>query len=117
MSQDVALGITTAVTQADLPFLRQAGRLGDYPVVYRVARTNLGGGFGDQGRYPFAWAVLVYVDGQAARVNNARGGGREWNSLDRLERWLREQGFWYWWVRNDQEPLGLPSQEGEGEEG
>ena len=116
MDQDVALGITTAVTQADLPFLRQAGRLGDYPVVYRCLRTNQGGGFGDQESRPFAWAVLVYVDGQAARINNARGSGREWNSLDRLEKWLREQGFWYWWMRNDQEPLGLASPEGDEED-
>ena len=41
-----------------------------------------------------------------ARVFSARGAGREWNSLDRLERWLKENGFWYWWTRNDLEPLG-----------
>ncbi len=95
------------VTQADLPELRAAGRLGEYAVVYRVWRSQQGGGFGDQGSRPFAWGVLVYVDTVLARVNSARGHGREWNSLDRLEPWLREQGFWYWWTRNDLEPLGV----------
>jgi hypothetical protein len=37
---------------------------------------------------------------------NARGSGREWNSIDKLGAWLREQGFWYWWTRNDLEPVG-----------
>lgn len=106
MSQDVALGITLTVTQAELAFLRAAGRLGEYAVAYRVDRNNLGGGFGDQDKHPLTWAALVYVDGQAARIYSARGNGREWSSLDRLERWLRDQGFWYWWVRNDVEPLG-----------
>jgi hypothetical protein len=41
-----------------------------------------------------------------ARGVSARGAGREWNSLDRLERWLREQGFRAWTVRNDLEPVG-----------
>ena len=80
-------------------------------MVFRVERCQLGGGFGDQDKHPFAWGVLVYVDGQLARVNSARGSGREWNSLERLERWLRSQGFWYWWTRNDLEPLGLPEQQ------
>lgn len=107
MDQDVYLGVTTTVTQADLPILREAGRLGEYAVVYRVSRNQLGGGFGDQDKHPFAWGVLVYVDAQLGRVFSARGAGREWNSLDRLERWLRDQGFWYWWTRNDLEPLGV----------
>lgn len=106
MDQDVLLGVTTTVTQADIPFLREAGRLGEYAVVYRVARNQQGGGFGDQDKHPHAWGVLVYVDTLVARVYSARGAGREWNSLDRLERWLRENGFWYWWTRNDLEPLG-----------
>ena len=109
--QDVSLGITTSVTQADLGILRAQARLGDYAVVYRAHRTQQGGGFGDQGRHPFVWAVLVYVDGQAARIFSARGSAREWSNLDRLERWLREQGFWYWWMRNDLEPLAVPSGE------
>lgn len=109
MDQDVALGITTSATQADLAPLRAAGRLGEFAVVYRVSRSHQGGGFGDQDRHPLTWAVLVYVDGQAARIYSARGNGREWSSLDRLERWLRDQGFWYWWTRNDIEPLGVAS--------
>ncbi len=106
MDQDVLLGVSTSATQADIPYLREAGRLGEYAVVYRVTRTQQGGGFGDQSKHPYAWAVLVYVDTLVARINSARGTGREWNSLDRLERWLRENGFWYWWTRNDLELLG-----------
>ena len=85
--------------------MRDSGRLGDYAVVYRAHRAQQGGGFGDQDKFPYVWAVLVYVDGQAARIFSARGTAREWSNLDRLERWLREQGFWYWWMRNDLEPL------------
>ncbi len=106
MDQDVLLGVSTTITQADIPFLREAGRLGEYAVVYRVYRNQQGGGFGDQDKHPHAWGVLVYVDTLVARVYSARGAAREWNSLDRLERWLRENGFWYWWTRNDLEPLG-----------
>ena len=106
MNQDVLLGVSTTVTQADIPLLRAAGRLGEYAVVYRVERNQLGGGFGDQDKHPHAWGVLLYVDTLVARVYSARGAGREWNSLERLERWLRGNGFWYWWTRNDLEPLG-----------
>ena len=106
MGQDESLGISGSVTQADLAPLRAAGRLGDYALVYRVERTHLGGGYGDQNRHPLAWAVAVYVDAQLCRVFNARGAGREWNSADRLSVWLRDQGFWYWWMRNDLEPVG-----------
>lgn len=117
MDQDVLLGVALAITQADLPYLRETGRLGEFAVVYRVRRFQQGGGFGDQNKHPLAWGVLVYVDAQLARVNSARGSGREWNSLDRLERWLRSQGFWYWWTRNDLEPLALPDEQaGESEE-
>ena len=106
MDQDVALGISGSVTQSDLTSIRQAGRLGDYAIVYRIQRTHQGGGYGDQDRHPFAWAVAVYIDTQLIRVFNARGSGREWLSLDKVASWLREQGFWYWWTRNDLEPLG-----------
>lgn len=105
-SQDVALGVTMTITQADLEYLRAVGRLGDFAVVYRVWREQAGGGFGDQAKNPHTWGVLVYVDGQLARIYSARGTGREWSNLDRLEKWLRAQGFWYWWTRNDLEPLG-----------
>jgi len=94
------------ITQADIPYLREELRLGEFPVVYRVHRQQQGGGFGDQDKHPFAWGVLVYVDGQLARINSARGFGREWNDLSRIEPWLRSQGFSYWWTRNDLEQIG-----------
>jgi hypothetical protein len=106
MNQDVNLGIAGSVTQADLAPLREAARLGEYAVIYRVERLHQGGGYGDQDKHPMSWAVAVYVDTQLCRVFNARGAGREWNSIDRLSGWLRDQGFWYWWTRNDLEPLG-----------
>jgi len=111
MNQDVALGVTTTVTQADFPLLRETLRLGEYPVVYRVHRQQQGGGFGDQDKHPYAWGVLVYVDGQLARINSARGFGREWNDLARVERWLRTHGFWYWWTRNDLETVGVTDED------
>ena len=106
MSQDVDLGIAGTVTQADLAPLRDNARLGEFALVYRIERLHQGGGYGDQGKHPLAWAVGVYVDNQLCRVNNARSAGREWNSIDKLGSWLREQGFWYWWTRNDLEPVG-----------
>ena len=109
MDQDVQLGITGSVTQADLAPLRNSARLGEFAVVYRVERVHQGGGYGDQGKHPLAWAVAVYIDNQLCRVFNARGAGREWNNIDRLSVWLREQGFWYWWTRNDLEPVGNAS--------
>lgn len=108
MSQGVVIQAT--ITQAELLGLYWAGRLGDHAVVYRTTRSQLGGGFGDQYKYPFAWAVLVYVDGQPTRIISARGSDREWTSLDRLERWLREMGFRYWWVRNELEPVGVATE-------
>ena len=113
MDQDVALGISGSVSQADLSDLRLAGRLGQYAVVYRIQRQHQGGGYGDQDKHPLAWAVAVYVDTELFRIFNARGAGREWNDLDRLSGWLRDQGFWYWWTRNDIEPLGSASFENE----
>ena len=113
MDQDVALGISASVTQSDLASLRIAGRLGEYALVYRVERLHQGGGYGDQGKHPMAWAVAVYVDTQLTRVFNARNAGREWNSIDRLSCWLREQGFWCWWTRNDLEIVGTAQVEPE----
>jgi len=106
MTQDVELGIVGSVTQADLAPLRDNARLGEFALVYRIERLHQGGGYGDQGKHPLAWAVAVYVDNQLCRVYNARGAGREWNSIDKLSGWLREQGFWYWWTRNDLEAVG-----------
>ncbi len=100
------MGISGSVAQADLAPMRESGHLGEYAVVYRVERVHQGGGYGDQGKHPLAWAVAVYIDSQLCRVFNARGTGREWNSVDRLSNWLRDQGFWYWWMRNDLEPVG-----------
>ena len=113
MSQDVEIGIVGTVTQADLAPLRETSRLGEYAVVYRVERVHQGGGYGDQDKHPLAWGVAVYVDNQLCRVYNARGAGREWNSIDKLAGWLREQGFWYWWTRNDLEPVGHAATETE----
>jgi hypothetical protein len=113
MSQDVELGIVGSVTQADLAPLRDDARLGEFALVYRIERLHRGGGYGDQDKHPLAWAVAVYVDSQLCRVFNARGAGREWNSIDRLCGWLREQGFWYWWTRNDLEPVGSATTEAE----
>ncbi|MDX1400552.1 MAG: hypothetical protein R3245_01400 [Kiloniellales bacterium] len=105
MNQDLELGVTMTITQSDIPAFRGSGRLGEYAVVYRVYRQLSGGGYGDQTKHPYAWGVLVYIDGNVARVYSSRGLPREWTDLARLERWMREQGFWYWWVRNDLEPL------------
>jgi len=113
MSQDVALGVTGTVTQADLAPLRIAGRLGEYALIYRIERVHQGGGYGDQDKHPMAWAVAVYVDSQLCRVFNARNAGREWNSIDRLSSWLRDQGFWCWWTRNDLEVVGTAATETE----
>ncbi len=113
MSQDVELGIVGSVTQADLAPLRAGARLGEYALVYRVERLHQGGGYGDQDKHPLAWAVAVYVDNQLCRVYNARGAGREWNSTDKLAAWLRDQGFWYWWTRNDLEAVGIAATEAE----
>ena len=49
---------------------------------------------------------MLVSDGQVARIYSARGLPREWTDLTRLEIWIRDQGFWYWWMRNDLEPLG-----------
>ena len=111
MDQDAALGITGSITQADIAPLRNSGRLGEYAVVYRVPRLHQSGGYGDQYRHPFAWAIALYLDQQLYRVFNARGAGREWQNLERVSDWLRKQGFWYWWTRNDLESVGSASVE------
>ena len=51
--------------------------------------------------------VALLVDGQWARVHNTRDQGREWSDLNRLEKWLREQGISRWQVINDLEEVGL----------
>jgi hypothetical protein len=99
------------VRQSDLPFLRASYRLIGHPTVARVPRIHLGGGFGDQERHPHAWAVFVQIDGLSHRVTSARGHGREWTSLDRLERWLRALGFRHWYVLNELDPQPDPAGE------
>ena len=97
--------------------MRQTGRLGETAVVYRCHRIQAGGGFGDQERHPFAWGVLVYLDGGLG-ANLFRPGCRAGigPDLTRLEKWMRDQGFWYWWMRNDLEPVGASDSGGEAEE-
>ena len=69
-------------------------------VVYRTEREYKSGGFGDPSKHPHVWAVAIMADGQWARIYNARGQGREWSNLDRLEKWLREQGISQWQLLN-----------------
>lgn len=93
------------IRQGDIGVMLAQGRISDYPVAMRSAREVLGGGFADTRRHPNTWTVLFLVDGGWAAVESARGLRREWASLDRLERWLRGQGFRLFWVRNDMDPI------------
>ncbi len=95
------LGVSGVITQTELPLLREQKRLGEYAVIYRIYRSKQQGGFGDQVRYPHAWGVLFYVDSYLLRLNSARGEQREWTSLDSIGQWLMDNGFHYWWTRND----------------
>jgi len=79
--------------------LLEAWRVQDI-VVYRTKRQYQSGGFGDPSKHPNVWGVAIMTDGQWARVYNARGQGREWSNLDRLEKWLREQGISQWQLLN-----------------
>ena len=110
-SLEAYLQITGVITQAELPIVRAQGRLGEYAVVYRIYRNKQGGGFGDTGKKPFAWAVLVYADGFPLRLNSARGDCREWSTLESVSDWMRKNGFRYWWTRNDLEfePVEVPA--------
>lgn len=100
-----------SIRQVDLATLIATFRITQYPVVVRVRRTIQGGGFGDQDRNPFTWTVFFLVDNQWMTLESARGLRREWSNLDRLETWLRDQGFGYFWVRNDIDPIGSPGAE------
>ncbi|WP_372886583.1 hypothetical protein [Shimia sp.] len=97
---------STAIRQPDIPQLLAGFRITHYPVIVRTPRLVKGGGFGDQLKNPNTWTVYFLVDGVWAYLESARGLRREWSSLDRLEVWLREQGFSYFWVRNDLDPVG-----------
>jgi hypothetical protein len=94
-----------SITQAEIAGLLSAYRITAYPVIQRVYRQQAGGGFGDQSRHPFTWTVLLQVDGAWAQVESARGALREWGSLDRLEHWLRAQGFRHFWLQNELDPI------------
>ena len=96
---------TITVTQADIPGLLESYRITGYPVIARIERQQLGGGFGNQTAHPFTWTVLLQVDGQWARIESARGACREWASLDRLEKWLRAHGFRFFWLQNELDPI------------
>lgn len=97
-------GIT--VRQCDLAELKAQYRIRKYPIIRRVQRLTQGGGFGDHSKHPYAWNVLLLVDEQWASVISARGHIREWTSLDRLERWLRTQGFRNFWLENELDLTG-----------
>lgn len=101
------------IRQTDIAALLETYRLTQYPVVMRVPRTTQGGGFGDQSRNPHTWTVYFMVDGLWMGMESARGLPREWGSLDRLECWLRSQGFNLFWVRNDIDGAGLDTGEAE----
>jgi hypothetical protein len=96
---------TLTVTQAEIPGLLAAVRITAYPVIVRVPRQRQGGGFGDQTRHPFTWTVLLQIDGAWAQIESSRGAIREWGNLDRLERWLRANGFRYFWLQNELDPV------------
>ncbi len=103
------LEIAGTITQAELPEMRSQGRLGDYAVAYRIFRNKRGGGFGNRSKRPYAWAALVYADGVPVRLNSARGDCREWSTLDRVAQWMVNNGFRYWWTRNDLEEADTPA--------
>ncbi|WP_093095172.1 hypothetical protein [Shimia aestuarii] len=96
---------TASIRQSDIQPLLAAYRITHYPVVVRAPRMVQGGGFGDQVSKPNTWTVYFLVDNVWVQLESARGLRREWSSLDRLETWLREQGFGFFWVRNDIEPV------------
>ncbi|PVA10950.1 hypothetical protein DC366_03960 [Pelagivirga sediminicola] len=101
------------IRQTDIQALVQTYRITQYPAIVRVRRTMQGGGFGDQDRNPFTWTVFFLVDGVWMSLESARGMRREWGSLDKLEVWLRGQGFGFFWVRNDIDAIGAPNGDAE----
>ena len=97
---DLSLVETLNIKSVEIPELLKTWRIQEI-VVYRTQREYQSGGFGDPDKHPHVWAVAIMVDGQWARVPNARGQGREWSNLDRLEKWLRKQGISRWVLIND----------------
>jgi len=94
------------IRQSDIEKLRLQYRITDIPLAVRTERNVEAGGFADASRNPNTWTAYLFVDGQWAQIESARGLRREWTSLDRLERWLRSMGFRAFAVRNDVEPAG-----------
>lgn len=92
--------VLPGLKSTDLPALLQGWRVQEI-AVYRTVRAQQNGGFGDPDKHPYVWGVAAMADGQWLRIHNARGQGREWSNLDRLEKWLREQGISRWQVAND----------------
>ena len=108
MSHDVySKEFQLSITTSDLPDLFMTWRLHGNPIVYRVERRQQGGGFGNPSNHPYTWALAVYVDGQLTSVKSARGKIREWNSLDRLEKWLRQHGFRQWQLVNELDDVAI----------
>lgn len=97
---------TGAIRQSDISTMIANYRITQYPTIVRVRRTLQGGGFGDQDRNPYTWTVFFLVDDHWKSLESARGMRREWSSLDKLETWLRSQGFAFFWVRNDIDTVG-----------
>ena len=82
-----------SIKSTEIAALFQQWLIQDTAVAFRIKREQQGGRFGDPEKHPYVWAVALYVDGLATRVHNARGQGREWASLDKVEVWLREIGI------------------------
>lgn len=108
MTIELEQRVPHALGQAELQTMHMSARITAAPVVHRIRRSRLGGGFGDAAKRPLGWALVVVVDGQPRRVGSARGGTREWSNLERLERWLLDQGFDRWLVVNELEGAGRP---------
>jgi len=100
---DLQQRVPAEVQEAELRARLAGGRVTAAPVVHRIRRARLGGGFGDAGKRPLGWALVVVVDGRPHRVASSRSGTREWSSLERLERWLLDVGFTSWLVINELE--------------
>ncbi len=103
---DFHYSLQSSVKSTDIPDLFSLWRIQNTATVYRIKRAFQSGGFGNPEKHPHVWAVALLVDGQWARVHNTRDQGREWNNLDRLEIWLREQGISRWHVVNDIDAVG-----------
>lgn len=91
------------ILASEIPILRKERRLDKDVLVVRVKRSIRGGGAANLKAYPYAWSVEVTVEGTPHVVYSARGERREWTDLGRLARWLEENGFRNWCVRNEAE--------------